>query len=155
MCPGHGVYACMAEGEELWAAPRGGEHRRAPYVHDRLGELIEGYILDFEGDDDSVLRLEFQERLRGERRFEDPDALIEQMRRDEAHARDRRRLRPAIQGHDEAGDPGRQRPAIQAPALASVLLRWPRYRAQGAEPAAQPGFGAERTWATPRSRSRC
>jgi riboflavin kinase/FMN adenylyltransferase len=47
------------------------------------GELIEAYILDF--DDDiygSELRVDFLERLRGERRFASPEALIEQMHRD-------------------------------------------------------------------------
>ena len=56
------------------------------------GELIEAYMLDFDGDlYGSELRLEFLERLRGERRFERPEALVEQMHRDvAAHARDRR-----------------------------------------------------------------
>jgi riboflavin kinase/FMN adenylyltransferase len=47
------------------------------------GELIEAYLLDFEGDlYGDQLTLEFLARLRGERRFEDPAALIEQMHRD-------------------------------------------------------------------------
>jgi len=47
------------------------------------GELIEAYLLDFEGDlYGSCLRLDFLERLRGERRFGTPEALIAQMHRD-------------------------------------------------------------------------
>ncbi len=53
------------------------------------GELIEAYVLDFEGDlYGSELRLEFLQRLRGERRFEDPESLIEQMHRDVERTRE-------------------------------------------------------------------
>ena len=53
------------------------------------GELIEAYILDFDGDlYGSQLRLEFLERLRGERRFDTPEALIEQMHRDVERTRE-------------------------------------------------------------------
>ncbi|MBV9809238.1 MAG: riboflavin kinase [Solirubrobacterales bacterium] len=45
--------------------------------------LVEAYLLDWEGDlYDSELRIDFLARLRGERRFESPEALIEQMRHD-------------------------------------------------------------------------
>ena len=55
----------------------------------RRRELIEAYILDFDADIyGSQLRLEFRERLRGERRFESPDALVEQMRRDVERTRE-------------------------------------------------------------------
>jgi riboflavin kinase / FMN adenylyltransferase len=93
VCPGHGVYACLAH-----------EHPAHPPAHPRpaavsigvrptfetgRGELIEAYILDFEGDIyDQTLRLEFIARLRGERRFEDPAALIEQMHRDVQRTRE-------------------------------------------------------------------
>ena len=47
------------------------------------GELIEAYLLDFDGDlYGQPLRLEFLKRLRGERRFDTVEALVEQMRRD-------------------------------------------------------------------------
>ena len=53
------------------------------------GELIEAYILDFDGDlYGRTLRLEFLERLRGERRFESAEALVEQMRRDVERTRE-------------------------------------------------------------------
>jgi riboflavin kinase / FMN adenylyltransferase len=84
VCPGHGVYACLADGRP--AAVSIGV--RPTFVTGR-GELIEAYILDFAGDlYGSRLRLQFIERLRGERRFEDPDALIEQMHRDVQRTRE-------------------------------------------------------------------
>jgi riboflavin kinase/FMN adenylyltransferase len=76
--PGHGVYACLADGRP--AAVSVGVR---PTFQTGRGELIEAYILDF--DDDiygSELRVDFLERLRGERRFASPEALIEQMHRD-------------------------------------------------------------------------
>ena len=52
------------------------------------GELIEAYLLDFDGDlYGTELRLEFLKRLRGEKRFASVDALIEQMRADVDEAR--------------------------------------------------------------------
>jgi riboflavin kinase/FMN adenylyltransferase len=45
--------------------------------------LVEAYLLDFDADlYGQVLTVEFMLRLRGERRFESVDALVEQMRRD-------------------------------------------------------------------------
>ena len=77
-CPGHGVYACLAD--EHPAAVSIGVR---PTFQTGRGELIEAYLLDFEGDlYGSCLRLDFLERLRGERRFASPEALIAQMHRD-------------------------------------------------------------------------
>jgi riboflavin kinase/FMN adenylyltransferase len=76
--PGHGVYACLANGRP--AAVSVGVR---PTFQTGRGELIEAYILDFDEDIyGSELRVEFLERLRGERRFDSPQALIEQMHRD-------------------------------------------------------------------------
>jgi riboflavin kinase/FMN adenylyltransferase len=45
--------------------------------------LVEAYLIDFEGDIyGETLRIAFLKRLRGERRFESVDALVEQMKRD-------------------------------------------------------------------------
>lgn len=78
VCPGHGVYACLADGRP--AAVNIGV--RPTFVTGR-GELIEAYILDFEGDlYGQELRLDFLARLRGERRFASAQELIEQMRLD-------------------------------------------------------------------------
>ena len=77
-CPGHGVYACLAD--EHPAAVSIGVR---PTFQTGRGELIEAYLLDFEGDlYGSCLRLDFLERLRGGRRFATPEALIAQMHRD-------------------------------------------------------------------------
>ncbi|MGP0101738.1 MAG: bifunctional riboflavin kinase/FAD synthetase [Solirubrobacteraceae bacterium] len=87
-CPGHGVYACLAESEALGTLPAAVSIGVRPTFNTGRGELIEAYILDFDGDlYGSRLRLRFLERLRGERRFEDPAALIEQMHRDVQRAR--------------------------------------------------------------------
>ena len=52
------------------------------------GLLVEAYLLDFEGDlYGKELRLDFLERLRGERRFDTVEALVEQMHRDVDEAR--------------------------------------------------------------------
>ncbi len=87
--PGHGVYACRAHVEG------GGSHLAAvsigvrPTFQTGRGELIEAYLLDFEGElYDATLTLEFLERIRGERRFESAEALIEQMHRDVAQTRE-------------------------------------------------------------------
>jgi riboflavin kinase/FMN adenylyltransferase len=80
--PGHGVYACRAEVE-------GATHVAAVNVGVRptfktgRGLLVEAFLLDFDADIyERELRLDFLERLRGERRFDDVDALVRQMHRD-------------------------------------------------------------------------
>jgi riboflavin kinase/FMN adenylyltransferase len=88
-CPGHGVYACVAESDVLSARPAAVSIGVRPTFKTGRGELIEAYILDFEGDlYGRDLRLRFLERLRGERRFADPQALIEQMHRDVQRTRE-------------------------------------------------------------------
>lgn len=78
VCPGHGVYACLADGR-----PAAVSIGVRPTFQTGRGELIEAYILDFDGDlYGHSLRLEFLERLRGERRFGSAEALVEQMHRD-------------------------------------------------------------------------
>ena len=80
MTPGHGVYACRARRRAYAAAVNVGVR---PMFETGRGELIEAYLLDFDGDlYGQPLRIEFLKRLRGERRFESVDALVEQMRRD-------------------------------------------------------------------------
>lgn len=86
--PGHGIYACLAVLED------GNEHAAAvsigvrPTFASGRGELVEAFLLGWEGDlYDTVLRLSFHKRLRGERRFPTPDALVEQMHHDVAATR--------------------------------------------------------------------
>jgi riboflavin kinase/FMN adenylyltransferase len=93
VCPGHGVYACLAyeDHADPSAQPRPAAVSIGvrPTFKTGRGELIEAYILDFEGDIyGQTLRLEFLARLRGERRFADPGALIEQMHRDVQRTRE-------------------------------------------------------------------
>lgn len=84
-CPGHGVYACLANGEVPAAVSIGVR----PTFQTGRGELIEAYLIDFTGDlYGSELRLEFIARLRGERRFDTPEALIEQMHADVERTRE-------------------------------------------------------------------
>jgi riboflavin kinase / FMN adenylyltransferase len=82
--PGHGVYAAWAHGYP--AAVNVGV--RPTFVTGR-GLLIEAYLLDFDGDlYGQTLRVAFAERLRGEKRFESVDELVEQMGRDAQRARE-------------------------------------------------------------------
>jgi riboflavin kinase/FMN adenylyltransferase len=84
VCPGHGVYACLADG---WPAAVNVGVR--PTFDTGRGVLIEAYVIDFEGDlYGHELRLDFLQRLRGERRFDGVDALVAQMRRDVEDARE-------------------------------------------------------------------
>jgi len=88
-CPGHGVYACLAQSDAFGVRPAAVSIGVRPTFKTGRGELIEAYILDFEGDlYGGELRLRFLERLRGERRFADPAALVEQMHRDVQHTRE-------------------------------------------------------------------
>jgi riboflavin kinase/FMN adenylyltransferase len=87
-CPGHGVYACVAESEDLRIRPAAVSIGVRPTFTTGRGELIEAYVLDFTGDlYGHELRLEFLERLRGERRFESVAALVEQIHADVARTR--------------------------------------------------------------------
>lgn len=91
--PGHGVYAAVARtldgdgatGPSYAAAVSIGV--RPTFVTGR-GELIEAYLLDYAGDlYGNVLELAFRKRLRGEKRFESVDALVDQMALDVEAAR--------------------------------------------------------------------
>lgn len=60
-----------------------------PTFHSAAGVLVEVYLLDWSGDlYGANLRVELIDRLRDERRFDDVHELVQQMRRDEAHARE-------------------------------------------------------------------
>jgi riboflavin kinase/FMN adenylyltransferase len=83
-CPGHGVYACQANGH-----PAAVSIGVRPTFQTGRGELIEAYLLDFDGDlYGQRLSIEFLQRLRGERRFDTPEALVAQMHRDAARTRE-------------------------------------------------------------------
>ncbi len=88
-CPGHGVYACVAEGDRIGSLPAAVSIGVRPTFETGRSELIEAYLLEFDGElYGSELRLSFIERLRGERRFGDPAALVQQMHRDVQRTRE-------------------------------------------------------------------
>jgi riboflavin kinase/FMN adenylyltransferase len=84
--PGHGVYAARASVPSVNAEtsfPAAVNIGVRPQFDSGRGELIEAFLLDFDGDlYGTELRIEFLERLRGEERFSSVDALVEQMGRD-------------------------------------------------------------------------
>jgi riboflavin kinase/FMN adenylyltransferase len=81
--PGHGVYAAWAHGH--MAAVNVGIR---PTFDTGRGLLVEAYLIDFDGElYGQTLRIAFARRLRGERRFENPEALVDQMQRDVDDAR--------------------------------------------------------------------
>ncbi|HEY3729486.1 MAG TPA: bifunctional riboflavin kinase/FAD synthetase [Solirubrobacteraceae bacterium] len=78
VCPGFGVYAARADG--VCAAVNVGVR---PMFGSNLAVLVEAYLLDSDVDlYGRELQIDFLRRLRGERRFETVEGLIEQMHRD-------------------------------------------------------------------------
>ncbi|HEX3238658.1 MAG TPA: riboflavin biosynthesis protein RibF [Solirubrobacterales bacterium] len=83
LIPGYGVYAAFANGHP--AAVNVGIR---PTFESGRGVLIETFLIDHTEDlYGKVLRVAFLERLRGEKRFTEIDALVEQMHRDVDDAR--------------------------------------------------------------------
>jgi len=85
--PGHGIYAARASwGDEVRCAAVNVGVR--PTFKTDLVVLVEAYLLEWGGDlYGEQLTIEFLARLRGERRFDSAEALIEQMHRDVEGAR--------------------------------------------------------------------
>ncbi len=84
VCPGHGVYVARANGDcaavSVGVRPTFGTGRAV---------LVEAYLVDREIDlYGQTLRIDFLSRLRGERRFDSIEALVEQMRRDVERTRE-------------------------------------------------------------------
>jgi riboflavin kinase / FMN adenylyltransferase len=78
VCPGHGVYAAWAGGHP--AAVNVGVR---PTFDTGRGLVVEAHLIDFEGDlYGQTLRIAFVEKMRGEKRFETVEELVEQMNRD-------------------------------------------------------------------------
>jgi riboflavin kinase/FMN adenylyltransferase len=76
--PGHGVYAAWAHGYP--AAVNVGIR---PTFDSGRGPLVEAHLIGFDGDlYDQTLRVAFIERMRGERRFDTVEELVEQMHAD-------------------------------------------------------------------------
>jgi riboflavin kinase/FMN adenylyltransferase len=81
--PGHGIYAAFADG-----APAAVNVGVRPTFDSGRGVLIETHLIDREEDlYGRTLRVAFVKRLRGERRFDDVDALVAQMAADVEDAR--------------------------------------------------------------------
>lgn len=86
--PGDGIYAGwahLADGARYMAATSIG-------VRPTFGEgsrTVEAYLVDFDGDlYGKTMTLEFVSRLRDERKFDDAEALVSQMKRDVSQARE-------------------------------------------------------------------
>jgi len=84
VCPGHGVYVARSDGAcaavSIGVRPTFGTGRAL---------LLEAYLIDRNVDlYGQTLRLDFLQRLRGERRFDSAPSLVEQMRRDVERARE-------------------------------------------------------------------
>jgi riboflavin kinase / FMN adenylyltransferase len=111
LTPGHGVYAAWANvkpnGAHSAEPSASGHPNRAqaepsasgfpaavnvgvrPTFETGRGLLVEAHLIGFEGDlYGQQLRIAFLERMRGEKRFDSVDALVEQMNRDLAQASD-------------------------------------------------------------------
>ena len=148
VCPGHGVYACLGQRQRPAAVSIGVR----PTFRTGRGELIEAYLVDFDGDlYGSELTLDFLARLRGERRFESAKALVEQMHADVA----RGRARSLRLGSEALLVTGRRRPGCppRVPATVHAMTGTDQQSASARSP---PSSAPEsRTPATPRSRWLC
>jgi riboflavin kinase/FMN adenylyltransferase len=78
VAPGHGVYGAAANGY-----PTAVNVGVRPTFESGRGLLVEAHLIGFEGDlYGQQLRIAFLERMRGEKRFDSVDELVEQMQRD-------------------------------------------------------------------------
>ncbi len=81
--PRRGVYACFAELEGVHHMAVTNVGVRPTFEEEPPRPIVETHILEFDKDlYGRTVRLHFVERLRDERRFEGPDALLEQIERD-------------------------------------------------------------------------
>ena len=81
--PAHGVYAAVAHLDDGSAVPAAVNVGVRPTFETELGELIEVFLIDWDGDlYGRELYVDFLKRLRGELRFDSVDALVEQMHHD-------------------------------------------------------------------------
>jgi riboflavin kinase/FMN adenylyltransferase len=86
LIPADGIYAVRVKIGDAWFGGAANIGIRPTF--DKGQRLIEVYVLDFDGDlYDQVIEAQFVARLRAEMKFENANALIDQMRRDVAEAR--------------------------------------------------------------------
>jgi riboflavin kinase/FMN adenylyltransferase len=98
VAPGHGVYAAAAE-----RYPTAVNVGVRPTFDSGRGLLVEAHLIGFEGDlYGKQLRIAFLERMRGEKRFDSVEALVEQMQADLLQAREiagrQQSARPSARG---------------------------------------------------------
>jgi riboflavin kinase/FMN adenylyltransferase len=98
VAPGHGVYAAAAE-----RYPTAVNVGVRPTFDSGRGLLVEAHLIGFEGDlYGKQLRIAFLERMRGEKRFDSVEALVEQMQADLLQAREiagrKQSARPSARG---------------------------------------------------------
>ena len=80
--PGHGVYAALTNG-----VPSAVNVGVRPTFQTGRGVLVESFLIDWSGDlYGQTAEIQFLQRLRGEKRFEGAEPLIEQMHKDVAQA---------------------------------------------------------------------
>jgi riboflavin kinase/FMN adenylyltransferase len=91
LIPAGGTYACLAHTEHLGRRPAVvNVGTRPTFTGSPHGQalVVEAHLLDFDADlYGQALALDFVARLRDERTFPTPDALVEQIHNDIAHAR--------------------------------------------------------------------
>lgn len=86
--PRKGVYACYAEVDEVEHAAVTNVGVRPTFDEDPPRPVVETHLLDFDRDlYGEELRLHFVDRLRDEKRFDGPEELLAQIRRDIDRAR--------------------------------------------------------------------
>ena len=92
LIPANGIYACLVHTEHLGTYPAAvniGTRPTFPDTSVNQASTVEAYLLDFDGDlYGQMLALDFVARLRDELAFPNVDALITQMHKDIAQARE-------------------------------------------------------------------
>lgn len=84
----HGIYAVRVRRADGTLHDGVASFGRRPTVDEAGAPLLESYLFDFSGDlYGETMKVGFFARLRGEEKFDGLDALVAQMRRDEAEAR--------------------------------------------------------------------
>lgn len=87
--PRKGVYACFASVGEGWLPAVTNVGIRPTFEQEAAHPVVEAHLLDYTGSDlyGQTVRLQFIDRLRDERRFEGPEALLDQIQEDISQGR--------------------------------------------------------------------
>ena len=87
LIPGRGVYVCVVVADERMHRAVANVGIKPTFGGEEL--TVEAHVIDFDADlYGKTITLQFIERLRNEMRFETPEDLVAQIRRDIAAARD-------------------------------------------------------------------